>query len=354
MTRTSGVGCLMAVVASLSDASPAAADQLADALAAHKAAVGMVDTIHLMFESNRERLVSFGPPPERIVGEYWRTRDAQRLNYSQTGLTQSIFILPDRVAVVGQSVNPKTRQPLLTASITPNAGPIFVSVAPWRDALYALDSNRGMGTQWLGDHVREFFGKAKYTTEHGLGVITSGNGAVTVRLDPKHNYLICGKTSRLEGVKNPMKPAQPPGTQRIDEEVREFQEVAPGVYFPKQVVIEERLGEELQSRRTVTFSAVRVNTPIAASVFEPKYKDGTEVTDFVRSTKYKVNEAGHPKEPEVPLTKLAVGPHSEEREAEPGLPTAKEPRRWGWWLAPAGLGLVLIGLSVIVWRRSRG
>lgn len=357
MSRTTGIGCLTALLVGLAGSAPAAADPLADALAAHKAAVEMVDTIHFRFESDHE---SFGPPrvgffpPGKTVGEYWRTRDAQRLTYSQPGLTQSAFISPDKVVVAGESTNPKTGRPLRTASIHPNAGPVILLVAPWRDALFALDSHRGMGTQWLGDHIKEFFGKVKYSTADGFGVITSESGAVTIRLDPKHNYLMCGKISRSEGVKNPANPAQPPRAHILDEEVREFQQVAPGIYFPKRVVIEERLGEELQSRRTVTFSAVRVNAPIPAAVFRPEYKDGTEVTDFIRSTKYKVNPAGQVRGPETTFSMVAVSPISDKQVTEPAGPTLAEERRWGWWLAPAGLSLVLIGLSIVVWRRSRG
>lgn len=64
-------------------------------------------------------------------------------------------------------------------------------------------------------------------------------------------------------------PTNGPARKEVSEEVVDYSEVSPGIYFPKQVVIEEKLGGDLEFHKTVTFSAVKVNAPLAADLFKP-------------------------------------------------------------------------------------
>ena len=142
-----------------------AGESLADALAAHKAAVDAIDTIYLRFEINTElndpNLSGF-VTPGTVVGEYWRDHDFERISYSKPGAKEAVYRTPQTVTVVGDGIDPKTKSPLSTASIVPSGSPVFLAVAPWRHALFALDSQRGTGTDTLAEQVKAIFGNATY------------------------------------------------------------------------------------------------------------------------------------------------------------------------------------------------
>ena len=348
---THGLSLILLIMSA--EAECMAGEPLVDALAAHKSAVDAIDTIYLRFETNTElndqNLVGIAPPG-KIVGEYWRSRDFERISYTGTDGKEWVYRTPQTVTVVQDSIDPKSRSSISTASIVASGGPVFLAVVPWRDALFALDSQRGRGTQSLAEHIKAFYGRTTYKVSGGQGVLTSENGAVIVKLDPVHNYLIRSKLSLMEGVKKPLKG---PGTKEISEEVLDYLEASPGIYFPRQVRIEEKFGGELEYRKTVTFSAVKVNGPMAPDVFTPQYKDGTLVRDFIRSTEYRVNAAGVRQGSETAASIVAVAPPPDPERPRSTLPTSEEERRWGWWLAPLGGILALGGCIILFWRRRQ-
>jgi outer membrane lipoprotein-sorting protein len=332
-------------------------ETLADALAAHQAAVEAIDTIYLQFEINtdlqEQRLASFAPPG-KIVGEYWRDRGTERIYYSGPSGKETVYRTSQTVTVVGDLIDPKTNSKHQTGSIIPAGSPVFLRVVPWRLALFSLDSNRGSGSMTLSEQLSWLPGKPTYKVVDSLGIITCANGAVTFQLDPTHNYLIRSRRTFQDGVTNPKK-----GKVRmeINEEVLDYSEVSPGIYFPKEVVIEQKLADNLEYKKTVTFSSIKVNAPVDPELFKPKYQDGTLVRDEVRSTEYRVNASGERQGPETDIAKMAVAPGPSPVEDDPlrssSQPTIEEQSRWGWWLAPTGGALILCGLGVAIWRRKR-
>lgn len=341
------------------EAAGASGETLADAIAAHQAAIDTIDTIYLRFEINTDlyepNLAPFAPPG-KIVGEYWRSRGSELIAYSGPGGKESVYRSAQTITLVGDYVDPKTSSLLQTGSITPAGKPVYLRVSPWRLALFALDSNKGTGSMGLAEHIHWLPGKAGYKVTERLGVIMCAGGAVSFQLDPRYNYLIRSRRSFEDGVKTQKK-----GQVRLEiaEEVMDYAEVHPGIYFPKEVVIEQKLAGELECRKTCKFSSIRVNMPLEPDLFKPKYKDGTIVHDEIRSTTYRVNALGERVGPETNAAKIAVapgtGPEREQgdRLQSPSQPTSEEERRWGWWLAPMGGILIFCGFGIMAWRRKR-
>ncbi len=337
------VGVMFACWAWLGSAG--AAENAQSVVSAHAAAVERIRTIHFEFAIKNEQ----GGGVVTVKGECWKSSDSKRLKYDRNGMNESVYVLPDRVITV---INGAGRGGESHALIVPNTGVVFLDVYPWRDSLYAMDSSQGRGTQPLAEQLQGHLDDAKLESRDGKVVFKTADGTTEIHFDTRHNYLVSRKYAKVMldsgGKTVPFE---------VDETVLGFGEVAPGIYFPKKVVVEERLSAKLKVRRTTLFKVREVNEPIPPKVLRPKYRDGTLVKDQISGTEYRADPTGLAKGPQRPLSKVAAGPRSAQADAEPALPSTSEADRWGWWILPAGLNCLFFGGSVYAWRfvrRRRG
>jgi hypothetical protein len=170
--------------------------------------------------------------------------------------------------------------------------------------------------------------------------------SLEAHLDPAANYLVRSVLF-----------SSPDGTTRGAANVTEFTENPRGIFFPKRITGWLESGGRRYASATTEISAVRINEPLADSLFALQYPQGVIVTDAIRGVEYHVNAEGQRISNE---TRLASGPSSVPVTG-PGLTqnmggeTQDEPTRWTWGLVVAALALATAGAGFAVkkWRSTR-
>jgi hypothetical protein len=134
--------------------------------------------------------------------------------------------------------------------------------------------------------------------------LTHEKGRLELWFDPQVNFLVrrLVLTSNFPGA----------GEKRAENEVVRFKEVAPAIYFPEQVELQVYKDAKVESKRSVTFSNIRVNQPLPAEVFRLRFPDGVNLVDSIQGRMYKVDAEGR-----------EIGPARDEKGAE--LHLAKSP-----------------------------
>ncbi len=123
---------------------------------------------------------------------------------------------------------------------------------------------------------------------------TDGQMKCIVYFSPRNNYMVMKYTTELN--------------QRNENGIKwvlvssfdclEFQEVGPGLFFPKRT--QNRSASKFEDGRpdlvifetSTDFTSVKINIPIPEETFEYKIPEGIMVNDFVKKISYKVNKDG--------------------------------------------------------------
>jgi len=135
-------------------------------------------------------------------------------------------------------------------------------------------------------------------------------------------------------------------TIRMESEVSTFQEVKPGIFFPKAIERRDVRGGKSSIIDQVNFMNVQVNEPIDPSVFTLTFPEGTNVTDLRSGVRYRTDAN------ERPIGELS--PYVPPAPAGTQLPTyLQKPSRRIWWWVGAGVVLLVALGALTLWRRKR-
>lgn len=138
---------------------------------------------------------------------------------------------------------------------------------------------------------------------------------------------------------------------QLEAENVEFDEPSPGIFIPVRCVRKATTNGRT-SESVTTLSDVKVNEPIAPSVFQlPAISSGTMLDDHVSGTIYPVDGQWRKIGPEKPLVTVKLALPTDE---EPTYysPSSREPRSPWWWVILASLALLAVG-GVLWYRRHR-
>jgi hypothetical protein len=168
---------------------------------------------------------------------------------------------------------------------------------------------------------------------------------IEIQFDPTVNYLVRKVSYTTSGVK---------GRFRREDEVAEFKECTPGVFFPERARGQSGPeGGDPDFTYSVVFSDVQVNEPLPDDVFRFRYPKGVYLTDSIRGTVYRVDAVGNRTSPETPMGKIPPPPEEEPALQPPGQETQEEPRPATRWILPVSLGILTMGGILFVLRRWR-
>jgi hypothetical protein len=179
--------------------------------------------------------------------------------------------------------------------------------------------------------------------------LSHARAVLTIDFDPAVNYLarVVVARSKLEG--DAGKPA-------FEQEVTEFSEAAPGVYYPTKVrCVNPATGEQTWS---IEFTDIKVNEPISPETLTFKFPPQVMVQDKVRGGVFVTDAAGEPTLPAhdkngVPI-QLATGAEPEVAPDAPEVPARPSRYEAGpltRWVLPAALALLGTGIVLAVVRR---
>jgi outer membrane lipoprotein-sorting protein len=167
---------------------------------------------------------------------------------------------------------------------------------------------------------------------------------IEVHLDPATNLLI-RKVIYTASTKS--------GRFTRQEEVGQFKECAPGIYFPERVAGKSESGGKVTTTSETVFEDISINRPLPADTFVFRYPNGIHVTDSISNTSYRVDAAGNPTSKGVSLGTVPPVPSGLQESAR-GAETKEEPKPLTRWILPASGILVALGLALLVYRRARG
>lgn len=153
--------------------------------------------------------------------------------------------------------------------------------------------------------------------------------------DPSVNYLVRKEVYRH-------------GSYAREQEVVQFKECAPGLYFPERVS-----GRSKDSTSSTLLSEIRVNQPLPADIFNFRYPHGVYLSDGIKGVSYRTDPEGNPISAVTPHSRGPLPPRSEAEPATLGTETQEEPRSLTRWILPLALVILASAGVVAVIRRRR-
>ena len=168
-------------------------------------------------------------------------------------------------------------------------------ISPWSRALFvAVDRPRYTFLDLLSDpkYVREVRSVEKDGKRlYQVNLVTPLGNDLETWVDPDRNFLVT-KTIWFGVHKGEHEP-------RIEQNVAAFEQVAPGVYFPKEINASlfqpAPAGKEslVQTTRT-RFSSIKINEDFASTVFKLTIPIGARVVDNIEGITYQMGPGGKP------------------------------------------------------------
>ena len=156
---------------------------------------------------------------------------------------------------------------------------------------------------------------------------------VCIYLDSSVNYLVRRVT--YESIPE----AAFPGTTKLDHQIVDFSEVSPSIFFPSAAHYDCYYDGKLQFTHDTKFTDIVINKQLPASALSFRFPRGIEISDNIRSTRYRVDEFGIRISQEVPVSQKVIFASFES--VQQGEQTKNESSSWASWL-PYLFLLVLI------------
>jgi hypothetical protein len=295
---------------------------------------------------------------QKCSGRFWCSPDAMRARYLEFGQdTDSLW--KDSVRNVVLRTSAEGRQ-AVAATRSSYANLHAGRCDPWVRALLVLNiPTHGIENAPFEKLVSE---AARWTkAERSLigdkeliviGLHFSGTKQipnswdVEVYFDPAVNYLVRKVIYVDEGSKGPF---------RREDEVLQFKECAPGLYFPEKIEGWSGTATNRDFHYVTVISDIRLNQPLPDDVFHFNFPNGVYLSDGIRGTNYRVGSKGNRISPEIPFGKIPPPPVGAVAQVVPGSETQEEPKPITRWILPLSVGiLVLAAIAALVrrWRRS--
>ncbi len=333
------------------------ADDLLDSVRqAHRASIESIRTM-----SCRTTLV-YNPksPGGDEQGEYWRDGNVVRCKYtSDGGLKCDVFIkngLRKSTDKIPPAMYGQTGTASITGSVTDtnkhlNCDPnLFGLIMFPGKTRYVVPFEEFLSETDKVNSIRRVDDKGRPLV---LVDVSHARGRLEIWFDPAVNYLVRRRVLWSPTIENLV---------LSDQEVMEFQEGSPGIYFPKVVKTTANRHDSLDKQRlTATFLNLQINRTIPTEAMTFKFAEGLKVIDTVLNQVKVADATGE-------LTKPALTEHGEPITFMPGLlvpqspeeaprATQQEPESWTRWLLPASLGIFGFGAVIFVsqwWRKRKG
>lgn len=143
---------------------------------------------------------------------------------------------------------------------------------------------------------------------------------------------------------------QAKGAYRREDEVVQFKECSPGVFFPERLVGRSGPGGNLDFHHQTLISDIRVNQPLPEGIFRLRYPEGIPFEDHIRGVRYLANSDGSPISKEEPLRSGRFIPPAPLGD-DPPRETQEEPKSATRWILPASCGILVVGLVAAFVRR---
>ena len=288
--------------------------------------------------------------PNIIGANYWRSHDIVRIQLNRATDGSNDFLVKDgELKQVVKGNDYKNRRYYL-ARVSPSSASIGLCDV-WSMKLLDLALPEG-GQVPLERFLEraESTPRAKSDMLDGLPCVRismtiktkfRGDYKYVIWLDPSRNHLV----RKIEIVfgKTPS---------RVESEITEFTEAAPGIHFPIRCVTRCWDGDNY-SESSSTLRDVRVNTPIPASTFVlPTFPDGTILENEILGVKYPVDKQWRKTGPEEPLVRLSVAASEDEYSAF-NAPSTTEPRSLSRIYIEAAILVFALASAIVVIRRRR-
>lgn len=348
VTQLLAILCWTCALQMSAAAPPAKQDELLRSVArAHRAAVESIQTI----ECDVRVEVGNKEFAEVAKGHYLRSGDRVRLTESRYGWDKTEILFENSVGLQLSQSDPSHRKPEGTPAVRQTVGEAVFPCDVWRWMLLdfpASDLRHMSLDEFLrctvapprAERVREGSRDLIHLTAVVVPPSERDWDHLECWFDPKANYLVRKQVRWRVNSKL-----------RIETEIPEFREAAPGVFVPVRRITETKPG----GRKVVTtLTNVRVNEPIVDERFKLNLPAGTVVIDKIERKKYRVDALGRPAE-----ELQAVEPA-----AAPAVSAGQEPIVIGHqtqaehsnnslrWIALSGCAALVI--AVAVWKRGAG
>jgi hypothetical protein len=174
---------------------------------------------------------------------------------------------------------------------------------------------------------------------------------VEIQFDPAVNYLIRKMVFTAPGMAIV---AGKPRTFRREEEVVQFKECSPGVFFPERLIGGSGPEGNFNFNHVTIISEIRVNQPLPEGTFRFRFPHGVELVDSTRGVRYPVDSKGNRIGPETPLAISPPPPPVDSPPPSQQLETQEEPQGWSRWIFWVSLGIVLLAGGGLLYRHWRG
>ncbi len=320
---------------------------------AHRAIRESIQTLSCRVEF--KGVVTSTGKDQSCSGRFWYSADAVRANFSQFG-KETDYVWEDSVRreVIRDSFGGK---PVVGATRSRLNSRYIARCDAWVSGLLVLNlpnTSQSIPFEQLVSKATRLKGVEKRSVKDRETIIVRlffdgtndwpAKWDVEIHFDPQVNYLV----SKIIGVATDSN-----GRYRREDEVLQFKECAPGLYFPERLAGRSGRDGNFDFNHTTTISEIRVNQPLPDGVFRFRYPHGIYLTDSIRGTSYRVDPDGNRIGPETPLG--TVPPLAAGEELERGSESVEEPKTITRWILPVSIGvLALAGVAAVVrrWRRA--
>ena len=267
-----------------------------------------------------------------VYGTCWM-RGGTVQTKSRKGGEKYQYIADDKqVLAIGWLKNTKTGQYYASAERVPR-GKMTSPDPPWQATLnYFFDKQPSNADCGLAEVLTQGY-EQQCTVDGDAVKIRHSELDLVITLGVRHNCLVSSTRSAF---------VQGKDRQLVERQIDEYVQVAPGVYHPAKYHCTLYTNDAIKSHQEVVFSNIKIDQ---SSPPAPHYYNDTKMLDLIDSVEYVTDASGSRKDLKdfVPIVARPV---------TPSAPTAAEPSRSLWWLAPAGL-LPCIAAAWIVRRRRR-
>ncbi len=325
---------------------------LTEVVARHRQTLESISTLHL------KMLISNSPETEfgNEMSECWVDGDNFRVIYR----TKGEFSLFNDTNTKGGISKTYSNTTITKTGIGSNNGAIGINIGyvmgnPLPYCLFRVFSSgktRDVPFWTLLEEPRHSTTIENATIEgddYDIVTLSHEKAKLKIWFSKKHNYLI-----------KKIHQWYPPDAKAVawEREVKEFQEVSPGVFFPAKVIsrnYKPKTGE-FQREGTILLTEIEINRPPLPTAFEFHFPADILVFDAVKQKVWRTDEAG-----EIGgEARLEDGTIHEYKEGgglanvqlpESKYPTKSEPASLGEWVFLVAIALILTGLILLTMKR---
>lgn len=314
-------------------------------LAKHRSAHEAIGSLHAVVEVRHEQYLPQKMPPQQMKCDWWQ--DGPSVRYTLTvdeDLRGGVKAKLDHTRSEGLTDGAKSRtaysgslkQSGAKATVGTVDDPAFEQTlySPWTIGLY-LCWNRPNNFYDIALARRGAVANVAMRTEKGMPVVSFDQYELRseVAFDPSVNYLVRRRATW------PVATGPAGGGELLQEVVKEFREVSPGIYFPTRVETRTYRDERLLTQSISVVDIKMVNGRVPDGTMALEFPAGATVFDYNDQVVYRTGKDGGRVDVR-PLGAFLYGGN------------AVAARRWHVYLGGGLMAVALALLAIIVRRRA--